>query len=66
MDTPASDHSMDKIDSDDGRPTARVEFRDDQQMSYVRRYVTVAILCLVNLLNYMDRSTIAGKRLIRR
>lgn len=29
-------------------------------MSYARRYITVAVLTLVNLLNYMDRSTIAG------
>ena len=33
----------------------------DFDMSNGRRYVTVAVLTLVNLLNYMDRSTIAGK-----
>lgn len=33
----------------------------DQFMSYKKRYVTVAILFLVNLLNYMDRYTVAGK-----
>lgn len=26
-----------------------------------KRYVSVAILCLINLINYMDRFTIAGK-----
>lgn len=26
-----------------------------------KRYVTVGILCLINLINYMDRFTIAGK-----
>ncbi|XP_067932098.1 protein spinster homolog 3-like [Watersipora subatra] len=31
-----------------------------EMMAYWRRYVTVAVLCFVNLLNYMDRYTIAG------
>ncbi len=26
-----------------------------------KRYVSVGILCLINLINYMDRFTIAGK-----
>lgn len=34
---------------------------DDRFMSYKRRYVTVAVLFLVNLLNYMDRYTVAGE-----
>lgn len=29
-----------------------------------KRYVSVAILCLINLINYMDRFTIAGKSFI--
>lgn len=32
----------------------------DNSMSMTARYVTVGILFLVNLLNYMDRYTIAG------
>ena len=28
------------------------------------RYITVGILCLINLINYMDRFTIAGKLFI--
>lgn len=32
----------------------------DNSMSMVARYVTLAVLFLVNLLNYMDRYTIAG------
>lgn len=38
-----------------------VQSAADFEMSYIRRYVTVGVLFLVNLLNYMDRSTIAGK-----
>lgn len=34
---------------------------NDSKLSRRRSYVAVAVLCYVNLLNYMDRYTIAGK-----
>lgn len=34
---------------------------NDNMPSRWRSYIAVAVLCYVNLLNYMDRYTIAGK-----
>lgn len=40
----------------------QIDKSNDNDLANSRRaYITVAILCLVNLLNYMDRYTVAGK-----
>lgn len=55
-DTDSVDTTAPPLLPDDGRSLGRgaggISFRDK---------VTVAILCFVNLINYMDRFTIAGK-----
>lgn len=50
-------------DVDDGkRPSSRNSHQYDGLRSVTRReWFSVAVLCFVNLINYMDRYTIAGK-----
>lgn len=43
--------------------TILVDVKTTSSSSNSRAYITVAILCLVNLLNYMDRYTVAGKKI---
>ena len=40
---------------------AKTQPSSNFELSNARRYVTVVVLTLFNLLNYMDRYTIAGK-----
>lgn len=47
-------------DGSSSSSTAKLSVEPVEMMSYLRRYVTVAVLSLVNLLNYMDRYTLPG------
>lgn len=49
-DSPVSDHPRSGVSAEGFRSVSRVE------------WFTVIILCFVNLINYMDRFTIAGER----
>lgn len=50
-------------DQDDSRETTRVKTTMPSEMRSisVSDWITVSVLCFVNLINYMDRFTIAGE-----
>lgn len=47
--------------SDSSANSSSVEVRNVEQLLTKRQIITVSILCFVNLINYMDRYTIAGE-----
>lgn len=66
METSASSHNRQQLsnNSDDSDaallPSNSVEIEPENYAKW-RKNTTVAILCFINLINYMDRFTLAGK-----
>lgn len=64
--TPNTSNQQLVINSDNDSATALLQEKQSRRRETLRdvtflEYMTVGILCFVNLINYMDRFTLAGK-----